>query len=267
MQRKHEYSTLVPDALAIIAASTNARPMMEVAVALRAIACGAILLPPDRWETTARIAMHLMNSEWNLRAHLTMRHPVSKFFAKEFCKACIRAVPLTPENPTRDLAWLNRFKAVFLRDPALQGHAVAFLNCIKLRVTPAQAMPAQAVPAQTAIASPSPKLDKAQLHAFAKMVAEELVRRRQEEQARVAAQVAVSNTTPAPEPEPPREQVVAHEQPEKNEIIEEAVASAPIASTPVKRRLRNFLRRTRVEDYLPTIQQFEPNSAMAAPQS
>ncbi len=262
MQRKHEYSSFVPDVLTFIAYCTNARPMAELAVALRALVCGSISLPPDRFETTARIATHLMNPEWNLRAHLTMRDPIASFFAKAFFRACIQAVPLTPENPKRDFVWFKRFQAVFVRDPALQAHAMAFLNCIKLRVTPAQSMAPQAVPAQAAIASPPPKLDKAQLHAFAKMVAEELVRRRQEQQARAAAQAPAEATAsnPTPAPELPHEQVIAQDQPEKKEIIAEAVASAPIASPPAKRRLRNFLRRTRVEDYLPTIPQFESMS-------
>jgi hypothetical protein len=40
MQALDVYSTLVPDALAIIAACTESQPLMELAVALRAVVRG-----------------------------------------------------------------------------------------------------------------------------------------------------------------------------------------------------------------------------------
>jgi len=200
MHRTNAQSTIVPDAIAIIAACTGSRAMMELAVALRAIVTGAVLLPPDRAETISRIAVDLMNPRWNLEAHLTLEHPVVKYFAKAFCRGCIQAVPLTPENPTRDLMWQQRVKEVFERDASLQNHAKLFLQHIKLRVTPAQ--PA-AVPAIAATAKTSPKYDKAEIHAKARQFAEEFVRRREAQKARAAEASAL--LTPVQQPALPAE--------------------------------------------------------------
>jgi len=203
MHRTNAQSTIVPDAIAIIAACTGSRAMMELAVALRAIVTGAVLLPGDRAETIARIASDLMNPRWNLDAHFTLNHPVVKYFAKTFCRACIQAVPLTPENPTRDLRWQQRVKEVLERDASLQNHAKLLLQQIKLRVTPAQPVVTPAVAAST---PPSPKYDKAQLQAKARQFAEEFVRRReaqkaQAEAAKVSPPIAPANP-PVQEPAP-----------------------------------------------------------------
>lgn len=195
MYRTNAQSTIVPDAIAIIGACTGSRAMMELAVALRAIVTGAVLLPGDRAETISRIASDLMNPRWNLEAHLTLEHPVVKYFAKAFCLACIQAVPLTPENPTRDLKWQQRVKEVLERDASLQSHAKLLLQQIKLRVTPAQ--PAVA-PAIAVNATPSPKYDKAELQAKARQFAEEFVRRREAQKAQAeAAQSSELNPTQA----------------------------------------------------------------------
>jgi len=200
MHRTNAQSTLVPDAIAIIAACTGSRAMMELAVALRAIVTGAVLLPADRAEAISRIASDLMNPQWNMQAHLTLNHPAVKYFAKTFCRACIQAVPLTPENPTRDLRWQQRVKELLERDVSLQSHAMLLLQQIKLRVTPAEPVVA---PAIATSATPTPKYDKAELHAKARQLAEEFVRRREEQKARAEE----ANATPAPvhQPAPPAE--------------------------------------------------------------
>jgi hypothetical protein len=245
MQRKHDYSTLVPDALAIIAACTNARPSMELAVALRAVVTGTVLLPPDRAETISRIAADLMNPRWNLQAHITLKDPLVQYHARAFFRACIQAVPPTADNPKRDLVWQGRVKTALERDASLQAHAKAFLQGIKLRVTPAQA---------AATPSIAPKRDKAELHAKAKQFAEEFVRRQEAQKARAAEAVA-ANSAPAPET------------PAKAERIPEVATHAPVVPVLSKRRLRSFLRSTRLEDYLPSVPPFEPNHSMIAPPS
>jgi len=176
---------------------------MELAVALRAIVTGAVMLPSDRAETISRIASDLMNPQWNMQAHLTLNHPVVKYVAKAFCQACIQAVPLTPENPTRDLVWQQRVKEALERDASLQSHAKQLLQQIKLRVTPAQPVVAPAIAAN---ASRSPKYDKAELHAKARQFAEEFVRRREAQKAQAAAASAppipVAPLNPPEEPAP-----------------------------------------------------------------
>jgi len=197
MHRTNAQSTLVPDAIAIIAACTGSRAMMELAVALRAIVTGAVLLPPDRGESISRIAADLMNPQWNMQAHLTLNHPVVKYFAKAFCQACIHAVPLTLDNPTRDLKWQQRVKEVLERDASLQNHAKLLLQQIKLRVTPAQPVVAPAVAAN---APSTPKYDKAEIHAKARQFAEEFVRRREAQKAQAAAAKASSPVVAPVEP-------------------------------------------------------------------
>jgi hypothetical protein len=203
MHRTNAQSTLVPDAIAIIAACTGSRAMMELAVALRAIVTGAVLLPPDRAETISRIAADLMNPQWNMQAHLTLKHPAVKYYAKAFCRACIQAVPLTPDNPTRDLMWQERVKDVLEQDASLQSHAKLLLQQIKLRVTPAQPVVA---PAIATGATPTPKYDKAELHAKARQFAEEFVRRREAQKAQAEAASAppipVAPLNPPEEPTP-----------------------------------------------------------------
>jgi hypothetical protein len=194
MHRTNAQSTLVPDALAIIAACTGTRAMMELAVALRAIVTGAVLLPRDCGGTISRITADLMNPQWNMQAHLTLNHPVVKYFAKAFCYGCIQAVPLTPENPTRDLVWQERVKAVLERDVVLQSHAKLLLQQIKLRVTPVSSPHAPTVAAK---ATQSPIYDKARLYAKVRMFAEEFVRVREVQKARPAeANVAPSVAAP-----------------------------------------------------------------------
>jgi len=194
MHRTNAQSTIVPDAIAIIAACTGSRAMMELAVALRAIVTGAVLLPPDRGESISRIASDLMNPQWNMQAHLTLNHPAVKYFAKTFCRACIQAVPLTPENPTRDLVWQQRVKEVLEQDASLQSHAKLLLQQIKLRVTPAQPVVA---PVIAATAPTTPKYDKAELQAKARQFAEQFVRLHEEQKAR-AATAQSSEPIPAP---------------------------------------------------------------------
>jgi len=244
MQRKHVYSTLVPDALAIIAACTESRPLMELAVALRAVVSGTVFLPPDRAETISRIARDLTNAQWNLQAHVTLKDPIVQHLAKQFCRACIQAVPLTAENPTRDLNWKARVKAALTQDASLRSHAKLLLQNVRLRVTPAQAMPVQAAPAQATNATPPPKRDTAELHALAKKVAEELVRRREAQKARAAE----ANATPAQ----PAERV----QPQDLSSIAEST------SPPKKRRVfRNVAARARYAS-MPPILGLCPTSAI-----
>ncbi len=207
MQRKRVYSTLVPDTLAMIAACANSRPVMELAVALRAVVSGALLLPPDRGETILRITRDLMNPEWNLRAHITLRDPIVRYWAKMFWRACIQAVPLTAENPVRDLVWQGRAKAELERSASLQNHAKLLLRQITLRVTPAQPVVAPVIATKT---NPPPKSDKVQMEAKARQFATEFVRLREAQKARVAASNAARFVTPPAEatiadlpPEPP----------------------------------------------------------------
>ncbi len=213
MQRKRVYSTLVPDTLAMIAACTNSRPMMELAVALRSVVSGALLLPPDRGETILRITRDLMNPEWNLRAHITLRDPILRYWAKMFWRVCIEAVPLTAENPARDLVWQGRVKAELERNASLQNHAKLLLRQITLRVTPAQPV---VVPAIAAKVNPAPKYDKAELETKARQFATEFVRLREAQKARIAAVNAARFVTPpaeatiadlTPAPPPPAEPV------------------------------------------------------------
>ncbi len=215
MQRKRVYSTLVPDTLAMIAACTNSRPVMELAVALRAVVSGALLLPPDRGETIQRITRDLMNPEWNLRAHISLRDPIVRYWAKMFWRTCIQAVPLTAENPARDLVWQGRVKAELERNASLQNHAKLLLRQITLRVTPTQPVVA---PVITANATPASKYDKAELEAKARQFAAEFVRLREAQKAGVAAANAARFVTPPaettkaglpPEQPPSAEQVVA----------------------------------------------------------
>ncbi len=183
MQRKRVYSTLVPDTLAMIAACTNSRPMMELAVALRAVVSGALLLPPDRGETILRINRDLMNPEWNLRAHISLRDPIVRYWAKTFWRACIQAVPFTAENPARDLVWQGRVKAELVRNASLQNHAKLLLRQITLRVTPAQPVVA---PVVSETPNPAANHDKAKIEAKARQFAAEFVRLREAQKARAA---------------------------------------------------------------------------------
>ncbi len=207
MQRKRVYSTLVPDTLAMIAACTNSRPVMELAVALRAVVSGAVLLPPDRGETILRITRDLMNPEWNLRAHITLRDPIVRYWAKMFWRTCIQAVPLTAENPARDLVWQGRVKAELERNASLQNHAKLLLRQITLRVTPAEPVVAPVIAAKV---NPAPKYDKTKLETKARQFAAEFVRLREAQKARIAAVNAARFVTPPAEatiadlpPEPP----------------------------------------------------------------
>ncbi len=197
MHRTNAQSTIVPDALAIIAACSESRSLMELAVALRAVVSGTVLLPPDRVETISRIATDLMNPRWNVEAHVTLMDQRVQYFASAFCRACVQAVPLTAENPTRDLVWQARVKATLEWDMSLQNHAKLLLQHIRLRVTPAQRAVAPAVAANAV----PPKRDKAELHTKAKRFAEEFVRRWKAQKA-CAAAVSVSAPIPAAEPEP-----------------------------------------------------------------
>jgi hypothetical protein len=238
MHRTNAQSTIVPDAIAIIAACTASRAMMELAVALRAIVTGAVMLPGDRAETISRIATDLMNPRWNLEAHLTLNHPAVKYFAKAFCRACIQAVPLTPDNPTRDLKWQQRVKEVLERDASLQSHAKLLLQQIKLRVTPAQPVVAPVIAAN---APSSPKYDKAELQAKARLFAEEFVRRRDAQKAQAEAAkvspppVALVNAQtqedPAPSAQPPSITEPAPA-PRRARVLRNAAALARHASMP-----------------------------------
>ncbi len=196
MQRKRVYSTLVPDTLAMIAACTNSRPMMELAVALRSVVSGALLLPPDRGETILRITRDLMNPEWNLRAHITLRDPIVRYWAKMFWRTCIQAVPLTAENPARDLVWQGRVKAELVRNASLQNHAQLLLRQITLRVTPTQSAVAPVIAAKV---NPAPKYDKAELETRARQFAAEFVRLREAQKAGVAVANAATSATPPAE--------------------------------------------------------------------
>lgn len=238
MHRTNAQSTLVPDALAIIAACTGSRSMMELAVALRAIVTGAVLLPPDCGETISRIAADLTNPQWNMQAHLTLNHPVVKYFAKAFCRGCIQAVPLSPENPTRDLLWQERVKEVLERDVVLQSDAKLLLQQIKLRVTPAQAV----APTIAARATQPHQCDKAELHAKVRKLAEEFVRLRKGHKAR-AAEAIVAPPVAAPEnspvrtvePTPPVQPPSIAESaptPSKRRVLRNAAAFARYASMP-----------------------------------
>jgi len=238
MHRTNAQSTVVPDAIAIIAACTGSRAMMELAVALRAIVTGAVMLPGDRAETISRIATDLMNPRWNLEAHLTLEHPAVKYFAKAFCRACIQAVPLTPDNPTRDLKWQQRVKEVLERDASLQSHANLLLQQIKLRVTPAQPLVAPAVAAN---APPSPKYDKAELHAKARQFAEEFVRRREAQKAQAAAAIApppvAAPVNPSAQHEPapsaqPQSIAEPGPAPKRARVLRNAASLARYAATP-----------------------------------
>ncbi len=207
MQRKRVYSTLVPDTLAMIAACTNSRPVMELAVALRSVVSGALLLPSDRGETILRITRDLMNPEWNLRAHITLRDPILRYWAKMFWRTCIQAVPLTAENPTRDLVWQSRVKAELVRNASLQNHAKLLLRQITLRVTPAQPVVAPVIAAKV---DPAPQYDNAELEAKARQFVEEFIRLREAQKARIAAATAATPANPPAEatnaeqpPEPP----------------------------------------------------------------
>ncbi len=213
MQRKRVYSTLVPDTLAMIAACINSQPMMELAVALRAVVSGALLLPPDRGETILRITHDLMNPEWNLRAHITLRDPILRYWAKMFWRTCIQAVPLTAENPSRDLVWQGRVQAELERNASLQNHAKLLLRQIMLRVTPAQPVVAPVIAAKV---DPAPQYDKAALETKARLFAAEFVRLREAQKARIAAANATAPVNPPaeptkaelpPEPPPPAEPV------------------------------------------------------------
>lgn len=141
MNRTNAQSTLVPDALATIAACVHSQPLMELAVALRAIVTGSLSLPADRVDAISRITRDLANSQRCLQAHLTLNDPRVKYYAKAFCRACIQAVPLTAENPTRDLVWQARVKVALIQDASLQSHAKLLLDHVRLRVTSAQTNP------------------------------------------------------------------------------------------------------------------------------
>jgi len=237
MQRKHVYSTLVPDALALIAACTESRPLMELAIALRAVVSGTVLLLGDRVETISRIARDLTNKHWNVQAHVTLTNPMVRYYAKAFCQACIQAVPLTAENPKRDSAWQARVKVALTHDPILRAHAKQLLGQIRLRVTPAQVKPVQATPVQPVNTTPPPKRDKAELYALAKKFAEELVRRREAQKVRAAQ----ANATPA-------------QQPAERAQAEALSSIADPASTPKKRPVfRNVAVRARYASMSPIL--------------
>ncbi len=139
--------------------------------------------------------------------------------AKAFCQACIQAVPLTVENPTRDLVWQARVKVALASDALLQSHAKLLLQHIRLRVTPAQPVVVPAIAANTA----APKRDKAELHAKAKQFAEEFVRRYEAQK----AQAVVTNSAP-PVSIPVQ--------------VSQAVPEAPsiVSPAPISRRARVF---------------------------
>jgi hypothetical protein len=212
--------------------------MMELAVALRAIVTGAVLLPADCGGTISRIAADLMNPQWNMQAHLTLNHPVVKYFAKAFCRGCMQAVPLTQDNPTRDLVWQVRVKEVLERDVVLQSHAKLLLQQIKLRVTPTKSV----APTIAARATQPHQCDKAELHAKVRKLAEEFVRLREAQKARAAeAIVALPVTTPeklpvlAVEPTLPIQSVSSVEPtptPRKHRVLRNAAAFARYASEP-----------------------------------
>ena len=235
MQRKRVYSTLVPDTLAMIAACTNSRPVMELAVALRSVVSGALLLPPDRGETILRITRDLMNPEWNLRAHITLRDPIVRYWAKMFWRTCIQAVPLTAENHARDLVWQGRLKAELERSASLQNHAKLLLRQITLRVTPAQSVVAPVIAAKV---NPAPKYDKAELETKARQFAAEFVRLREAQKSRAAAANAARFVTPpveatiadlTPEPPPPAEPVIA---PDKRRMLRNVAIHMRYSSMP-----------------------------------
>lgn len=231
MNRTNAQSTLVPDALAMIAACANSRPLMELAVALRAIVTGTLLLPADRVDTISRITRDLANSQWCLQAYLTLNDPRVKYYAKAFCRACIQAVPLTAENPTRDLVWHDRVKTTLIQDASLQSHAKLLLEHVRLRVTLAQEVTA---PATQSNATPPHKYDKTELHAKAKQFAEEILRRHQAQKAQAAANTPLAVTS-VPEPKQPPEPA----QPDIPTVSE-------FAPTPTKRRVfRNAAGRAR----------------------
>ena len=257
MHRTDGQSTIVPDALAMIATCTESRPLMELAVALRAIISGTVLLPADRGETISRIARDLMNPHWNVQAHAVLKDPMVRHFAKTFCQACIQAVPLTPENPNRDQLWQSRVKAALMHDPSLQGHAKQLLGQIQLRVTPAPIMPVQAA---------QPKYSKSELQAKAKQSAEEFVRRREAQKAREAAQALAENA--ALSLEASHTHVAASmSPPEEIDAVREKAAEMPAASAPPRLRLRSVLRPTRLEKLLPMFQQSEQLHSLMTPPS
>lgn len=224
MNRTNAQSTLVPDALAMVAACVHSQPLMELAVALRTIVTGSLLLPADRVDAISRITRDLANSQWCLQAHLTLNDPRVKYYATAFCRACIQAAPLTAENPMRDLVWQARVKAALIQDASLQSLAMLLLEHVRLRVTSAQTNPTPTSPR---------KRDNAELHAKALQFAEAFARRREAQEAE-AASTASPIATPIPEP------VQVAELPQSKELP----SNAEPASVPRKRRaLRNVAAR------------------------
>lgn len=227
MPRKHDYSTLVPDALAMIAACSESPPLMELAVALRAVVRGEILLPPDRFETISRIATDLINPHWNVQAHVTLLDPRVQYYAKAFCRACIQSAPVASQE--RNLSWHTRVKSAYSQNPSLRQLGELLIAHVRLRVRPAPV-------ATVSMKNASTKSTKAELLAKAKTFAEQFVRHWEAQKARAAEANA-----PVPIPEPVQAPPVT-----------KVVAPTP---TPLASPIRAFVSSTRVEELLPIFPQ------------
>jgi hypothetical protein len=122
MHQTSVHSTIVPDAIAIIAVCTTSRALAEFAVALKMVSVDNLSLPPgpEQVEAKVRIAQNVASLAWRVEARAALRDPDIEELAWYFYQICLKWVPSNSSDPMTDDAWLLGVRALYSRERSLQ---------------------------------------------------------------------------------------------------------------------------------------------------
>lgn len=143
MDRTNIQSSIVPDAVAIIAVCATSRPLAEMAVALKLISDDELSWPSEFRHTASkwRIAQTVSSLYWRVEARTAMRDPDVQELAFLFYQICLQRVPTNSPNPLTDEDWLLRVRDFFLRQKPLQLIAGDLLDQFPMPETYEEAIP------------------------------------------------------------------------------------------------------------------------------
>lgn len=134
MQKPSVQSSVVLDAIAIIAVCMNSRALAETAIALKILSHDDLSLPSGSLDAKAkyRIAKTLADFPWRVEARAALRDPEVQELAFYFYQLCLRWAPTDSANPTADTDWLLRVRELVARQKPLQVIAATLLDQIPL---------------------------------------------------------------------------------------------------------------------------------------
>ena len=194
MHGTNVHSTIVPDALTIIAVCTGSRRLLELGIALKAVATGKVWLPPaaEDADSAMRIARNLLSPQWTSRARTALAAPQIEYLAGHFLRVCVTCVPTQASDPLNDRTWLAGVRALYGREHSLPMLANALLSQLHLPDEPDSAVPA---PAPVPVVARSHEIQtkliaRLRLIARAKRFVEQFARNWEAQKARTASAMA-----------------------------------------------------------------------------